>query len=129
MVLVPQKWIDTNPKAVQAFVTATIEGWRNYLHGNPAPANAIIRHDNPEMTDGLIAQAIAKMNAYHLAETQDGALGTMADARWKTFFDTMASEGLYPKTLDYRKAYDLRFIGGTWVKKAVRIYNLPAQAK
>ena len=125
MVLVPQKWIDTNPKAVQAFVNATIAGWKAYLHGNPAPANALIKRDNPEMTDGLIAQAIAKMNAYHLAETPDGALGTMTDARWKTFFDTMASEGLYPKTLDYKKAYDLRFVGGTWVKKVVRINPVP----
>src|SRR6202012_2480294 len=27
MVLVPQKWIDTNPQAVQAFVSATRDGW------------------------------------------------------------------------------------------------------
>jgi NitT/TauT family transport system substrate-binding protein len=110
MVLVPQKWIDTNPKAVQAFVSATIEGWRNYLHGNPMAANAVIKRDNPEMTDGLIAQAIAKMNAYHLADAPDGSIGGMTDARWQTFFNTMASEGLYPKTLDYRKAFDLRFV-------------------
>ena len=31
MVLVPQKWIDTNPKAVQAFVDATRDGWLHYL--------------------------------------------------------------------------------------------------
>jgi len=110
MVLVPQKWIDTNPKAVQAFVNATIAGWQAYLHGNPAPANALIKKDNPEMTDGLIAQAIAKLNGYHIAETKDAALGTMTDARWKTFFGTMSSEGLYPKTLDYKKAYTLRFV-------------------
>jgi NitT/TauT family transport system substrate-binding protein len=125
MVLVPQKWIDTNPKAVQAFVTATIEGWRNYLHGNPSAANAIIKKDNPEMTDGLIAQAIAKMNAYHLAETKDGALGTMTDARWQIFFNTMASEGLYPKTLDYRKAYDLRFVSGANIKPIAPPPTLP----
>src|ERR1700733_2852488 len=79
MVLVPQKWIDTNPKAVQAFVSATIEGWRNYLHGNSAAAHAMIKRDNPEMTDGLIAQAIAKMNAYHLADAPGGPIGGMTD--------------------------------------------------
>jgi NitT/TauT family transport system substrate-binding protein len=126
MVLVPQKWIDTNPKAVQAFVSATIEGWRNYLHGNPSAANAMIKRDNPEMTDGLIAQAIARMNNWHLAETKEGALGTMTDARWQAFFNTMANEGLYPKTLDYRKAFDLRFVAGTWVKKVVPINPPPA---
>jgi NitT/TauT family transport system substrate-binding protein len=110
MVLVPQKWIDRNPKAVQAFVNATIAGWKAYLHGNPAPANALIKRDNPEMTDALIAQAIQKMRSYNLAETKDGRIGTMTDGRWKIFFDTMASEGLYPKTLDYKKAYTLQFL-------------------
>src|SRR5215813_11104249 len=42
MVLVPQKWIDGNPKAVQAFVDATREGWLNYLAVDPQPANAFI---------------------------------------------------------------------------------------
>jgi NitT/TauT family transport system substrate-binding protein len=110
MVLVPQKWIDGNPKAVQAFVNATIEGWQAYVFGNPAPANAIIKHDNPEMTDGLIAQAIQKMRGYNLVQSNSNPLGSMSDARWKTFFDTMSSEGLYPKALDYRRAYDLRFV-------------------
>jgi NitT/TauT family transport system substrate-binding protein len=107
MVLVPQKWIDGNPKAVQAFVDATREGWKQYLFGNPAPANALIKHDNAEMTDDLIAQARDKMKSYGLVSA--GTIGQMTDARWKSFFDTMSSEGLYPKTLDYRKAYDLRF--------------------
>ena len=34
----------------------------------------------------------------------------MTDARWQTFHQTMAAQGLYPKTMDYKKAYDLRFI-------------------
>src|SRR5947207_5187511 len=43
MVLVPQKWIDQNPAAVQAFVDATCEGWIAYLFKSPAPANALIK--------------------------------------------------------------------------------------
>ena len=37
-------------------------------------------------------------------------LGTMTDARWKEFFDTMVKDGLYPKTLDYQRAYTLKFV-------------------
>ena len=113
MMIVPQKWIATNPKAVQAFVDATREGWKSYLFGNPAPANALIKKDNPDMTDGLIAQAIAKMKSYGIVVSGDATttgIGAMTDARWKTFFDTMASEGLYPKSLPYKNAYDLRFV-------------------
>ncbi|HTQ15402.1 MAG TPA: ABC transporter substrate-binding protein [Rhizomicrobium sp.] len=114
MVLVPQKWIDGNPRAVQAFVNATREGWKQYLFGNPAPANAVIKRDNAEMSDGLIAQAIAKMKSYGIVVSGDATspdkIGAMSDGRWKLFFDTMSGEGLYPKSLDYRKAYDLRFV-------------------
>jgi NitT/TauT family transport system substrate-binding protein len=115
LVLAPQKWIDTNPKAVQAFVSATQAGWLHYLNGNPAPANALIKHDNPEMSDALIKQAIAKLKAYGIAISGDATtlgLGTMTDAHWKLFFDTMAADGLYPKNLNYKQAYDLRFVRG-----------------
>jgi NitT/TauT family transport system substrate-binding protein len=115
MVLVPQKWIQNKPGVVQAFVDASIEGWTDYLSGNPAPANALIKKDNPEMTDALIAQAIAKMKTYHIAMNGEG-LGAMTDARWKTFFDAMVAEKLYPATLDYKKAYDLRFIARSLAK-------------
>lgn len=114
MVLVPQKWIDGNPKAVQAFVDATREGWVQYLCGDASAANALIKKDNPEMTDALIAQAIDKMRSYKLAGTNCGQdvfnVGQMSDAKWKEFFDTMSSEGLYDKSLDYQKAYDSQFV-------------------
>jgi NitT/TauT family transport system substrate-binding protein len=115
MVLVPQKWIDTNPKAVQAFVNATRDGWLHYLK-NPAVGNALIKKANPEMTDAILAQSVAKMKQYDLVLSKDGldyGLGSMTDHRWQIFYDTMASEGLYPKGLDYRKAFDLRFIRQT----------------
>ena len=113
MVLVPQHWIDTNPKAVQAFVDATAQGWRDYLTGDPRPANALIKRDNPEMTDDLIAQAIDKMKSYGIVisgDAQTQGIGVMTDARWKEFFDAMAALGMYKKTLNYRDAYDLRFV-------------------
>ena len=113
MVLAPQRLIDSNPKAVQAFVNATRAGWLDYLNGNPAPANALIAKDNPQMTPDVIAQAIVKMKVYGLALGGDAAtagLGTMTDARWKQFFDTMVADGLYQKTLNYKAGYDLRFL-------------------
>jgi len=113
MVLVPQKWIKENPKAVQAFVDATREGWRQYLFGDPAPANAIIKRDNPEMTDDVIAQARDKLKRYEIVMGGDAAklgIGAMTDAGWKRFFDTMSAAGVYDKSVDWRNAYDLRFV-------------------
>jgi NitT/TauT family transport system substrate-binding protein len=118
MVLVPQKWIDTNRKAVQAFVDATRDGWLHYLD-NPAKGNALIKRENPDITDAILAQALDKMKRYEIIISGDGrafGLGSMSDAQWKLFYDTMASEGLYPKGLDYRKAYDLSFVRATLQK-------------
>jgi NitT/TauT family transport system substrate-binding protein len=118
MVLVPQKWIDTNRKAVQAFVDATRDGWLHYLE-NPAKGNALIKRENPDITDAILKQALDKMKDHEMVINGDGrafGLGSMTDSQWKRFYDTMSSEGLYPKGLDYKKAYDLSFTRATLQK-------------
>lgn len=118
MVLTPQKWIDTNRQAVQRFVDATRDGWLHYLN-DPRPANALIKRDNPDMTDAILAQALDKMKRHDMVLSGDGVafgLGSMTEKQWKLFYDTMASEGLYPKGLDVRKAYDLSFVRATLQK-------------
>lgn len=113
MVLASQKLIDRKPAVVQSFVDATIEGWYSYLYGDPAPGNALIRKDNPEMTEGTIAYGIAKLKEYGIADSGDAVklgIGAMTPERWKTFFDTMVAEGVYPADLDHTKAYTLAFV-------------------
>jgi NitT/TauT family transport system substrate-binding protein len=109
-----QKLVEQKPDLVQRFVNASIEGWYSYLYGDPAPANALIKHDNPEQTDDLLAFARDKMNANGVVDSgnskRDG-IGTMTEARWRDFFEVMAKQGLYPATLDWKKAYTTRFIG------------------
>lgn len=43
------------PEVVRAFVWASIRGWRDYLEGDPAPANAVILKRNAQMTPELLA--------------------------------------------------------------------------
>jgi NitT/TauT family transport system substrate-binding protein len=98
---------------VQRFVDASIEGWYSYLYGDPAPANALIKRDNPEMTDALLGYGIAKIKEYGIVDSGDAktkGIGAMAEARWQEFFDTMANAGVYPKSLDFRKAFTLQFV-------------------
>ena len=108
-----QKLVHDNPGLVQRFVDASIEGWRQYLYGDPAPANALIKRDNPEMTDALLAYGIAKIKQYGIVDSGDAkkyGIGAITDARWRDFFDTMADAGVYPKAMSYRKAYSLEFV-------------------
>jgi NitT/TauT family transport system substrate-binding protein len=105
--------VEDNPDLVQRFVDASIEGWYSYLYGDPAPANALIKADNPDMTDEQIAYSIAKLKEYGIVdsrEAQELGIGAMTDQRWRDFFDFAASAGLYPADLDLSRAYTLQFV-------------------
>jgi len=113
MVMVPQKLIDTKPEVVKAFVDASIEGWHDYLYGDNKAANELIKKDNPDETDDLIAFGISKMKEYGIVtggDAEKSGIGTMTDARWKSFFDVMVAQKVYPADLDYKKAYTLEFL-------------------
>ena len=108
-----EKLAGEKPDLVQRFVDASIEGWYSYLYGDPAPGNALIKRDNPEMTDALIAYGIAKMKEYGVVDSgaaKENGIGAMSEARWRDFFDTTTKAGLYPADMDFRKAYTLRFV-------------------
>ncbi len=112
MVLAPNRLIGANPKAVQAFVEASALGWKQYLQGDPRPADALILKLNPEMTPAILDQAREKMRQYKLVTGGDaasGGIGAMTDASWKRFFDMASGLGVYPRTLDYRAAYTTAF--------------------
>jgi len=101
------------PQVVQAFVDASIDGWNSYLTGDPAPANALIKKDNPEMTDAIIANARAQMRDRGMVQGGDAAtlgVGAMTDERWKTFFDMMKAAKVYDDKVDVAKAYTLAFV-------------------
>jgi NitT/TauT family transport system substrate-binding protein len=107
------KLVREKPDLVQRFVDASIEGWYSYLYGDPTPGNALIKRDNPEMTDALLAYGIAKIKEYGIVDSGDArtnGIGAMTEARWRDFFDTMAKAGVYPKNLDFRKAFTLQFV-------------------
>jgi NitT/TauT family transport system substrate-binding protein len=112
MVLAPDRLITSDARAVQAFVEASAIGWKQYLEGDPSPADALILKANPEMTEDVLSNARAKMRAYGLVtsgDAQTGGVGAMTDAGWKRFFDMAVALGVYPKTLDYHAAYTTAF--------------------
>ena len=113
MLLARNELIAKDPAAIKAFVEASAQGWRDYLYGDPKPADALIMKDNPEMTEDVLAQAREKMKAYGIVDGGDAktlGIGAMTDARWKQFFDVAAGQGVYPKDMDYHAAYTLEFV-------------------
>ena len=110
---VRRETIDKNPDLVQRFVDASAMGWYNYLYGDNKAANAMIKRENPDMSDEQIAYSIAKMKEYGVVDSGDSltlGIGAMTEARNKSFFDKMAKAGVVKADLDWRKAFDLRFV-------------------
>ena len=116
-IVTTQKMVKDKSDAIRKFLQASAEGWKSYLK-NPAPGNALIKKDNPQMEDGLIAFGVRKMQEYGLVTGGDArtqGMLTMTDARWKQTFDFMVSAGLVQPGVDYRRAYTLELV------KAVKV--------
>jgi NitT/TauT family transport system substrate-binding protein len=107
-------FIAKNPDAVAAFVKCSMLGWADYFK-NPAPANKLIKIDNPKQPDDQIAFAIEKMRAMHVLDRGDAAkagIGTMTDARWQATRDFLVKANLLKPAVDYKKAFTTRFTEG-----------------
>ena len=105
--------VERNPDLVQRFVDGSIIGWYNYIYGDNSAANAMIKRENPDMTDDLLAYSVAKMKEYGIVDSGDSldlGVGAMTDAHMQSFFDKMVRAGVVKPAIDYRRAYTLRFV-------------------
>jgi NitT/TauT family transport system substrate-binding protein len=105
--------LEERPEIVQAFVDASILGWVDYLYGDPAPGNALILEDNPEMTPEQIAYSIQAMRDYGIVDSGEAAelgIGAMSDGRWEQFFADAVSWGAVEPELPWQEGYSLEFV-------------------
>ena len=105
--------VEKKPDLVQRFVDASAVGWYHYIYGDSRPGNDLIKKQNPEMTDELLAYSIAKMKQYGIVDSGDSltlGIGAMTDAHMKSFFDKMVRAGVVKAGLDYKRAYTLQFV-------------------
>jgi NitT/TauT family transport system substrate-binding protein len=103
------------PDVLKRFVRASMEGWKSYLTGDPSPGNALIKAENPKMSDEQIAYGIKRMKELKIVDGGDAqtmGIGVMTDARWKATYDFMVDGGLIDKSVDYKKAFTTQFIDG-----------------
>jgi NitT/TauT family transport system substrate-binding protein len=110
--VVRQDTLDKRADALKRFVRASAEGWKSYL-ANPAPGNALIRKDNPQMGDELMAYGLAKMKAYAIVdggEAKREGLLSMTEARWKATVDFLKLTRLAKPNVDYAKAWSLAIV-------------------
>lgn len=106
--------VASKPEQVQCFVDGSIKGWYNYLYGDNAAANAMIKKDNPDMTDEQIAFGIEKMKEAGIVDSGDAltmGIGVMTEAHVKDFFDKMVEAGVVPADVDWKASFTTAFVG------------------
>lgn len=119
-----RKLLHDNPDLVARFVEASIEGWYNYLYGDNKAANELIKKQNPEMTDELLAFSLAKMKQYGIVDSGDAlvlGIGAMQEARIERFYDKMVKAGVVKAGLDWRRSFDALFVNR---KHGLDLYQL-----
>ena len=105
--------VEKQPGLVQRFVDASATGWYNYLYGDNKAANALIKKQNPEMTDELLAYSVDRMKEFGIVDSGDTlklGIGAMTDVRMASFFDKMVKAGVVKPTVDFRQSYTLQFV-------------------
>lgn len=107
------KTVKERAKAVAAFVRGSAEGWKSYL-ADPAPGNALIKKDNPNMTDDQLAYSVAKLKETGMVLGGDAAklgVGVMTETRLKASLDFLAGAKLLdPSKVDLATAFPTTFV-------------------
>lgn len=107
------KTVKERSAAVASFVKATMEGWKSYL-ADPAPANALIKKDNPNMSDEQLAYSVAKLKEMGMVTGGDAAslgIGVMTDARAKASYDFLVEAKLIdPAKVKLADTYSTAFV-------------------
>ncbi|MFM9990087.1 MAG: ABC transporter substrate-binding protein [Burkholderiaceae bacterium] len=90
--------VQKNPDLIKRFVDASIRGWYNYLYADRKAANALMRKENPELSDDELERSVALMKQQGVVESGEAlerGIGAMNANRVKDFYDKMVKAGLY----------------------------------
>ena len=103
------KLIDENPDLINRFISASRQGWEDFLSNDPQPAFDLIQELNPDMPSDKLAYAHSKMIEYNIVTGDGEKIGSMSTDRWKEFYEMSLELGIYDSEFDHEKAYTLEF--------------------
>ncbi|MFN3972385.1 MAG: ABC transporter substrate-binding protein [Gemmobacter sp.] len=106
--------VNDKPEQVKCFVEGTVTGWYNYLYGDNAAANDMIKKDNPDISDEAIAYAIARMKEAGIVDSGDAltlGIGVMTEEKVGDFYAKMVAAGVVAADLDWKSAINFSYVG------------------
>jgi NitT/TauT family transport system substrate-binding protein len=106
--------VKNRPELVRRFVEASILGWVTYLYGDRSAADALIRKENPEVTQDELDRGVAKLRELGIVDSGDArvrGIGAIDPARVRDFHDKMVTAGLFkPGEVDISRAFTTEFV-------------------
>ena len=96
-----RRWAEANADHVRAFMAAYIRGWKDYIEGDPAPAHALMKQINPNVTDGFLEFSHKMIVDEKLVigrnATDDSQVGRISRERFATQLGQLEELGILPK--------------------------------
>lgn len=105
-----EQMVKDKPEVVQAFVAASLAGWKAYIE-NPKPTLDLIKSVNKDYNIELGAESANIEKPLVLGPSNDPKkIGTMTEERFKDMHDQLRSVGALKADMDYKAAFDAKFI-------------------
>ena len=109
-----QDLVDKNPDLVQRFVTASIEGWVNFMYGDHSKAYEMILKDNADMSKETLDAELANLKELQLIDSGDAVtkgIGAIDMNRVKAFYELARKSGIVSgEELDMNKVATDAFV-------------------
>ncbi|MBO6791000.1 MAG: ABC transporter substrate-binding protein [Dinoroseobacter sp.] len=105
--------IEERPEVVKCFVEGSIKGWYNYLYGDNAAADDLIKSANPDMTQDKIEFAIAAMLENGIVDSGDAlnlGIGAMTEEKVAGFFNKMVEAGVISGDIAWDASFTTEFV-------------------
>jgi len=106
-----KQFLAEHPDLVQKFVTASLQGWQNYL-ADPTLVNAQLTRLNPAMSPDQMKYSIDTLKAGHFIDgpgTPASHLGHLTPERWTATYQQLVDLKVIPHPIDPSTAYTTRF--------------------
>lgn len=113
IILVRRETLENRRDVVRRFIVSASEGWRDFLYRDAAPGIALIKSQNQQLTDEIIANSMKEMRDRELITGGEGkaGIGFMTEARWTKVFDMLSSAGIVERGDYWKKAFDTSLLG------------------
>ena len=108
-----EQTLKDKPQMIEAFLKTSLEGWKSYLASDRSAANALIKKDNPQMTDGQMEFAVGAMKQRGMVtggDAEKSGIGTITPERLKATYDFLIGAKLLDPKVDLAKSYDASFV-------------------